>query len=87
METLKKKIFAVDDESEILEFIKATVESMGCEFLSAENALDGLVRIEKEKPDLILLDVMLPDMDGITMCQRLKSNPKTKDIPIFMLTS
>lgn len=82
-----KKIFAVDDEGGIIEFLKFSIENMGYQFSSADTALSAIKKIEEEKPDLILVDIMLSDMDGISLCRRLKSNPKTREIPIIMLTS
>ena len=83
----QKKILVVDDESEVLEFIKVTLEKFGYSFLGAENAELGYQQMEKNHPDLALLDVMLPDTDGISLCRRIKANPQMKNIPVLIITS
>lgn len=83
---MKKKILVVDDDKEILMLVSARFSALGFQVLLAHNGKEGLKIAETEKPDLILLDVMLPEMDGFEVCSTLKSNPKFKNIPIVMLT-
>lgn len=82
----KKKILIVDDEKNIVELIKINLEANGFETISAYTGLDAL---EKSNllPDLILLDIMLPDIDGFDVCRKIRLNEKTKNIPIIMLTA
>lgn len=81
------KILLVDDDPD---FIAATVEvlnSQPYEVITAKNGIEGLEKARSEKPDLILLDIIMPRMDGFETCQRLKSEPELADIPVVMLTS
>lgn len=83
----KKRILAVDDEVHILELIKYNLESAGYEVDTAENGEDA-VRMAKGKPySLVLLDLMLPGMDGMEVCGVLRKDPQTRQIPIIMLTA
>lgn len=83
----KKLILHVDDSEDILSITQLALNSIGMDFVSATTAQAGIDLAEKRTPDLILLDVQLPDMDGHRACFILKSNPKTKNIPIIMLTT
>ena len=87
MEEKKKKILVVDDEEGSLEMAEIRLKEFGYEAITATNGKDGLRMAEKECPDLILLDVMMPEMDGGEIAYLLSENPKTKDIPIIFLTS
>ena len=83
----KKRILAVDDEVHILELIKYNLESAGYEVDTAENGEDA-VRMAKEKPySLVLLDLMLPGMDGMEVCGALRKDPQTRQVPVIMLTA
>jgi len=84
---MAKKILLVDDDFDFLEATKSMVESSGYVTDTAENAQDGLEKAKKGKPDLIVLDVMMPGMDGWEACEVLKNTPETRDIPIIMLTA
>lgn len=81
------KILIVDDEINIRELMKFNLEKEQYEVLEAEDGAQALTCIERENPDLVLLDLMLPKLDGIEVCKRVKSNPKTAGIPIIMLTA
>lgn len=83
----KKRILVVEDDPHVVIFVTDTLEYMGFEVLVARNGLVGLENAKKEKPDLLILDVMMPEMDGYEVCRRLKSDTKTKKIPILMLTA
>ena len=83
----REKILVVDDEEDILELITYNLSKERYQVtcaLSGEIALD---KAQKEQPDLILLDLMLPDIDGLTVFRKLKSDPLTRDTPIIMLTA
>lgn len=83
----KKKILVVDDEKNIVELIKMNLELSGFEVISVYSGGEVLDKVMSLNPDLILLDLMLPDIDGFEVCRRLKLNEKVKDIPIIMLTA
>ncbi|KJR48120.1 Phosphate regulon transcriptional regulatory protein PhoB (SphR) [Desulfosporosinus sp. I2] len=78
------KLILVDDEPEILTLVRDYLYREGFTVLTAVNGLDGMQLIEREKPDLVLLDWMLPGMSGLEMCKRLR---ETSTIPIIMLTA
>lgn len=82
-----EKILVVDDEEHILELIKFNLESAGYQVVTAENGEDALRLCSEEKPDLVLLDIMLPGIDGLEVCRRLKSQKETMLIPIIMITA
>ncbi len=81
-----KKVMIVDDEFTIRELVEMTLDS-DYEVIKAENGLDALQKIDGNMPDLIILDIMMPQMDGFEVCKKLKSDEKTKHIPIIMLTA
>ncbi len=85
MSTLK--ILVIEDEEHIVELLKFNLESNGYEVISASDGLEGLNMVKSEKPDLILLDLMLPKMDGIEVCKQVKSDINLNEIPIIMLTA
>ncbi len=83
-----KTILIIDDEEPIRELLKLTLQSAGFDsILEASNGEDGLALATRYMPDLILLDLMLPGMDGLSVCRRLKSSPDTRMTPIIMLTA
>ncbi len=82
-----KRVLAVDDEPHILKLIAFSLRTHGFEVLEASDGLSAIAVAEAEHPDLILLDVMMPALDGYEACRRIKANPDTADIPIFMLTA
>lgn len=83
----KKRILIVDDERDIVETIQFMLESEGFECLLAYDGEDALLKARTENPDLILLDIMLPKINGYQVCRLLKFDEKYKDIPIIMLTA
>lgn len=83
----KKKILVVDDETELVKAIQIRVEQAGYETLTAYDGQEGLAKAQKEKPDLIVLDLMLPKMDGYKVCGLLKNDARYNKIPIIMLTA
>ena len=82
-----KKILLIDDDLDFLEAMKTTVEANGYTTDTAKNAEVGLKKAKAGKPDLIVLDVMMSEMDGWEACEILKNTPETRDIPIIMLTA
>jgi diguanylate cyclase (GGDEF)-like protein len=85
-ESCSKKVLVVDDSLTIREIVKSTLIRGGYQVVTASNGIEALEKAERECPDLILLDVVMPLMDGLEACQRLRSNVKTTQIPIIMLT-
>jgi two-component system alkaline phosphatase synthesis response regulator PhoP len=81
------KILLVDDEENIRKLVHYNLILDGYDVIMAVNGKEGLEKAIQEKPDLILLDIMMPEMDGLEVCSRLKKNPETRDIPIFMLSA
>ena len=81
------KILIIDDDTAILELIKVNLELLGHEAITASDGVRGFALARQELPDLIILDVMMPDVDGFTVANRIRNNPSTKDIPILMLTA
>lgn len=84
--TNKHKILAVDDENDVLLIIKTALKSEGYEVVTATNGLDALEAAAAEKPDVMILDVMMPDMSGFEVLEKLRENPETQNIPVIMLT-
>jgi DNA-binding response OmpR family regulator len=82
-----KKILIVDDEADLVETIRFPLELEGFQVLAAYNGEEGLNQARSERPDLILLDLMLPKLDGYKICRLLKFDDRYKHIPIFMLTA
>lgn len=80
------KILVIDDEPDIVYLIRLILEKEGYEVVEANSGTQGLKLAEKEKPDLILLDVMMPDMLGWEVCRRIKANEELKKVPVAMLT-
>jgi len=83
---MPRRILIVDDDDVDLALIRKTVETLGHEAVTAKNGKEGLDAVRAQKPDLILADCRMPEMDGITMCKALKEETATKDIPIVFLT-
>ncbi len=84
---MKTKILVVDDEEHIVELLKFNLDLKGYEVVVAYDGLDGFIKTKELKPDLILLDRMLPNMDGIEVLRRIREDESVKDIPIIMLTA
>ena len=82
-----KKILIVDDEEEIRELIKKRLEQNKYTALTASNGAEALIISKTAKPDLILLDIAMPGMDGYETCEKLKQSKDTNDIPVLFLTA
>ena len=83
----KKSILIVDDDQDIRDLLSYNLQKSGYSINEAINGFDCLEKIKKIKPNLILLDVMMPEMDGLEVCQQIKSDPKNHDILICFLTA
>jgi len=84
---MAKKILVVDDEPSIVSLLKARLEASQYEVITAKDGQEALEKTGQEKPDLIILDIMLPKIDGYMVASMLKSDENTRDIPIVMLTA
>jgi two-component system alkaline phosphatase synthesis response regulator PhoP len=82
-----KKILIVEDDIMLLEIMKLQVEEQGCTAVTAENGKDGLFKAMAEKPDLILADIMMPELNGIEMIKMIKQDNNLKDIPIVVISA
>ena len=82
-----KRILFIEDEPDIVMLMQTRLKSQGYEMLSAFDGEEGLKMVQEEKPDLILLDVVMPKIDGLTVCSRLKADPQTKHIPIIIVSA
>ncbi len=82
-----KHVLAVEDDKDILKLIAHNLEREGYEVTGATTGEDGIDAARSEKPDLILLDLMLPGIDGLEVCRRLKADPDTAHIPVIMVTA
>ena len=83
----QRRILAVDDERHIVRLIQVNLERAGYQVSTAFDGFDALKKVEADKPDLIVLDVMMPKMDGFEVLKRLQANPETRSIPVIMLTA
>lgn len=81
-----KKILAVDDEDDVLKMLVKRLTTAGYDVVTAQNGVDGIKLAKAEKPDLILMDINMPEMDGAQAGQILKNDMQTKNIPILYLT-
>lgn len=85
--TEKKKILLIDDDPDFVEAVRVIIASGGYDVKVAYDGAEGLEAVAKEKPDLIVLDVMMPVMNGHEACAKLKADPQTAKIPIILLTA
>jgi len=83
----RKRVLLADDEEDIKIVLSTFLQSHGYEIATAFDGLDTLEKVQSEKPDLILLDIMMPVLDGYEVCKRLKADKRTANIPILMLSA
>ena len=83
----RAKILLIDDDPDFVEATKAVLESRPYEVIAALGGEEGLKKAREEKPDLVLLDIIMPDIDGFQVCQQLKKDPQLSQIPVIMITS
>ena len=84
---MSKKILIAEDEEHIAKIIKFKLEKNGYEVIHCSNGKDALASIISEKPDLVLLDVMMPGMNGFEVLKEMKAHPEVERIPVIMLTA
>ena len=82
-----KKVLIAEDERDILQLVKHYLEKEGFRALTATSGIEALKKMKEEKPDLLVLDLMLPEMDGLEVCKRVRAVPETAMLPIIMLTA
>jgi phosphoserine phosphatase RsbU/P len=87
MDTTMESILLVDDQPANLQVLLQTLESVGCKLLVAKSGEAALTIVQKARPDLILLDIMMPGIDGFEVCRRLKADPATEKIPVIFLSA
>jgi len=80
-------VLIVDDNPQNVELLQAFLESLPVKIVTAIDGLDALNKVAEHSPDLILLDIMMPQMSGFQVCRRIKSDPKTRDIQVLMVTA
>jgi len=83
----QKYILVVDDDPDLVETVAMMLESKGCEVGKAYDGIEGEESIKERRPDLVILDIMMPRKDGYVLCGELKESEKTRDIPVILLTA
>ncbi|MEW6557843.1 MAG: response regulator [Elusimicrobiota bacterium] len=83
----KLKILVIDDEPATLELFIFGLKQNGYDVVTANNGKNGITKAVQEKPDLIFLDIIMPEMDGFTVCEDLKKDNQTKNIPVVLFTA
>ena len=81
------KILVVDDDPDLVETVSMMLESNNYEVVAAYGGKEGLEKVRTENPDAVVLDVMMPDLDGFKVCEQIKGDPKLRDIPVLLLTA
>jgi len=87
MADTKTKVMCVEDDPEIIELIRFILDRKGFEFIGAIGGREGLETMRRVKPDLVLLDLMMPEMDGWEVYKQMKADDKLKDIPVIVVTA
>ncbi len=87
MSTPNRYILCIEDETEMIDLIRIILERKGFEVEGATGGEDGLKKIRERKPDLVLLDLMMPDIDGWEVYQQMKANETTRDTPVIIVTA
>ncbi|MBN1452942.1 MAG: response regulator [Anaerolineales bacterium] len=86
-DTNTKQILCIEDEPEMIDLIRLILGRRGFEVVGAAGGKEGLEKVRQQPPDLVLLDLMMPDMDGWEVYQQMKADEKTKDIPVIVVTA
>jgi len=80
-------VLLVDDNEQNLELLQAYLDELGCSIRTARDGIEAMAEVEAAVPDLVLLDVMMPRMSGFQVCERIKGSPRTRDVPVIMVTA
>jgi len=83
----KETVLIVEDDEDILQLLEYNFQSAGFDVAVARDGLDAMARIKRQRPDLVLLDIMLPGADGFEVCKTIKRDPKSAQVPVIMLTA
>ena len=81
------RILLVDDNVQNVELMQAYLESLPCKIFTAKDGVEAVEAVHREKPDMVLLDVMMPRMSGFDVCRKIKSDPMSRDIVVIMVTA
>lgn len=84
---MPKKILIVEDDPDIANLVKLYLEKEGYQTAQAKTGMEGLKSLASERPDMVVLDLMLPELDGLELCKKIRNNPETALLPIMMLTA
>src|SRR5215472_7756878 len=84
---MKPRVLVVDDESDFIQLLKYNLEHQGFDILTASNGVEALHTARRELPDVVLVDLMLPDLDGFSVCEILRSQPSTSNVPIIVVSA
>jgi len=87
MTTKEKKVLIVDDSKNIRKLVSVVLGKIGYTYVEAGNGLDALEKVDIERPDLVVLDIVIPGVNGLKVCEDIRKNPATKDTGIIILTS
>lgn len=83
----KESVLIVEDDEDILQLLEYNFQNAGFDVTTASDGLDALAKLRRQRPDLVLLDIMLPGADGFEVCKSIKRDPKTAQVPVIMLTA
>jgi DNA-binding response OmpR family regulator len=87
MESQAKRVVCIEDEPEMIDLVRLILGRKGFEVIGANGGVEGLETVRREKPDLVLLDLMMPDMDGWEVYQQIKADKELRDIPVVVVTA
>ena len=83
---LTAKVIVIDDSAPTRQFLQACLTSAGCEVITASSGVGAVPLVERQKPDLVLLDIMMPGVDGLEVCRRLKADVATRDVTVIIVS-
>lgn len=83
---LPAKVLVIDDSAPTREFLQTCLTSAGCEVITAASGVEAVPLVTRQQPDLVLLDIVLPGVDGLEVCRRLKAEAATRDVPVIMVS-
>jgi DNA-binding response OmpR family regulator len=86
-DTTRRRILVVDDDPRLLHIVSLYLGIEGYEVIQASNGEDGLKAVNESPPDLVIMDIMMPGMDGVEACRRIRENPATQAIPVLMFSA
>ena len=87
MATDQMRVVCIEDEPEMIDLVRLILGRKGFEVIGADGGIEGLEKVRTEKPDLVLLDLMMPDLDGWEVYQQIKADPELRDIPVVVVTA